>query len=97
MTFYLWSQIIYILTVTGWIFEINKLTLIKLKAEIRRRSKTGVVDRFFVQVISGVHIPPKLHKQLNHVNVLRFSCMMKGRLMQLGSIHICPLVNKTKL
>lgn len=40
----------------------NELTLIELKAEIGGRSQTGVVDRFFVQVIPGVHIPPKLYK-----------------------------------
>lgn len=40
----------------------EQLTLVELKAEISGRPQTGVVDRFFVQVILGVHIPPELYK-----------------------------------
>lgn len=66
------------------------LTLKELEAEIRWGSQSGVVDRFLVQVIRGVHIPPKLHKQLNQICVFCLGCVMKSCLVELGSIHVCP-------
>lgn len=84
-------------TVTGYTFWLNTLTLIELKAEVGRSSRTGVVDRFFVEVISGKHISPKLNKQLYKIYVLCFSCMMKSRLMELGSVHICPFGKKRSI
>lgn len=56
----------------------EQLTFIELKAEIRRRTPTGVVDGFLVQVIPGVNISSELHKKLNQVDVFVFGCVMKG-------------------
>lgn len=73
------------------------LTLIELQAEISWRSQVGVVDWFFVQVISGIHIPPKLYQQLNQIHILCFGCVVKRCLVKLGSVYICPWKRKTKL
>lgn len=59
----------------------EQLTFIELEAEIRRRTPTGVVDGFLVQVIPGVNISSKLHEKLNQVDVFGFGCVMKGRFM----------------
>lgn len=67
-----------------------ELTLIELEAEIRGRSHVGVVDGFSFQVISGVHVSPKLNQELDQINVFNFGCVVKRRLMQLGGIHVCP-------
>lgn len=53
---------IYIQTVIRRTLDVRKLTLIELKAEVRGRSQTGVVDGLFVEVVPGVHVAPKLHK-----------------------------------
>lgn len=73
-----------------------KLTLVELEAEIRGRAQAGVVDGFSVQVVSGVHISPKLNQELNQVDVFHFGCMVKGRLMELGGVHVCPFQNENK-
>lgn len=68
----------------------RELTLVELEAEIRGRAQAGVVDGFPLQVVSGVHVSPKLHQELNQVNVFHFGCMVKGCLMELGGVHVCP-------
>lgn len=58
-----------------------ELTLIELEAEIWGRAHAGVVDGFSFQVISGVHISPKLNQELDQINVFDFGCVVKRRLM----------------
>lgn len=68
----------------------STLTFEELQAAVRGRAHTRVVNGFFVQVISSIHVPAELHKKLYQIGVLCFSCMMKSHLMELGSVHICP-------
>lgn len=64
------------------------LTLVALKAECCSRARAGVVDRLFAKVISGKHVSPKLNQELNHLQIVCFSSVMKRRLMNLCSVYI---------
>lgn len=67
------------------------ITFIELEAERCCRTRTGVMDRLFAKVISGKYVTPKLHQELDHLQVVCFSSMVEGRLMNLCSIYICTL------
>lgn len=67
-----------------------ELTLVELEAEVRGRAQAGVVDGLSMQVVSGVDVAPKLHQELDQVDVFHFGCMVEGRLMELGGVHVRP-------
>lgn len=71
--------------------RVTTRTFIELEAEVRGRSHAGVVDGLLVEVVSSKQVSPELNKQLYQISVLGFGCVMKSRLVELGSIHVCSL------
>lgn len=64
-------------------------TFVELEAAVGGRARAGVVDWLLVQVVSNENAPPELHKQLYQIGVLGLSGVVKGRLVELGSVHVC--------
>lgn len=69
--------------------HIVMLTFVELEAERCSRARAGVMDRLLAQVIPGTHVTPELNQQLDHLQIVSFSGMVEGRLVDLCSIYIC--------
>lgn len=74
-----------------YLFSVLNLTFIELEADRRSRASAGVMDWLFPEVIPGKDVTPKLHQQLDHFQIVCFSSVVEGRLMNLCSIYIRTL------
>lgn len=66
------------------------LTFVVLEALCCGAAAPGVIRWLLASVVPRVDVSSEFNQHFHQVHVFHFCCVVKGRLVEFSSVHVCP-------